>query len=49
MKTSSKHCIRTFILELLYDEDIRQRMDEFLDRVQKSTGENIDSFEAMEF
>ena len=49
MKKSHKQHIRAFILELLYDEDIRYRMSEFLDRVEKSTGENVDDFEAMEF
>lgn len=49
MKKSHKQHIRAFILELLYDKDIRCRMSEFLDRVKKSTGEKIDDFEAMEF
>ena len=49
MKTSHKQYIRCLIMEVLYDEDIRYRMDLFLDSVEQRTGDAIDQFEAMQF
>ena len=36
-------------MERLYDENIRYRMDSFLDNVEQRTGDAIDQFEAMQF
>ena len=49
MKTSHKQHIRCLMMERLYDEEIRYRMDSFLDSVEQRTGDIIDTFEAMEF
>lgn len=48
MKTLHKQYIRSLIMEVLYDDDIRYRMNGFLDDVKTRTGEDIDEFEAME-
>jgi hypothetical protein len=42
MKTQDKQTIRAFILELLYDEDVRYKLDSI-------QGVEADPFEAMQF
>ena len=49
MKQAHKQYIRSLIIELLYDEDIRHKLPSFIDKVQNKTGDVIDEFEAMEF
>ena len=49
MKNPHKKFVRAFIMELLYDQDVRLRLDSFSDSVKQLFGEDLDSFEAMEF
>lgn len=48
MKNSHKQSIRVFIMELLYSEDIRDRLFSW-ERSEKDKGLELNSFEAMEF
>jgi hypothetical protein len=48
MKNSHKQSIRAFIMELLYDEDIRYRLLSW-ENSEKDKGLELNSFEAMEF
>jgi hypothetical protein len=48
MKNSHKQSIRVFIMELLYSEDIRDRLFSW-EHSEKDKGLELNSFEAMEF